>query len=189
MTFANVAANLRDSFRTVAASRIAGENRELQGVSIASAGVTFQMFNTAFLSTPVVNDADLAQRILLARTHFHARGLEWAYWVCEDLLVGRIRKRARNAFAQLGLRHTVDLPGMLAERLNPPIRTLPRLDVRRVEAGPVRDAFCAIGALCFHVPSAWFNEVFDSDIVWRDFAGYVGYHNEEPVCTTAIIIG
>ncbi len=78
---------------------------------------------------------------------------------------------------------------MVAERLKPPVRPLPQLDVRRVETGPVRDAFCAIGALCFHVPPAWFNQVFDSERVWRNFAGYVGYHDEEPVATTAIVMG
>jgi ribosomal protein S18 acetylase RimI-like enzyme len=189
MTFENVAANLRQSFRIVAASREAGENRELRGVSIASAGVTFQMFNAAFLSLPVESDADLAQRILLANTHFDARGLEWAYWVCEDWLPGRTRKRSRQAFESLGLRHSVDLPGMVAEHIAPPLRRLPILEVRRVEPGPVRDAFCALGALCFHVPPSWFNQVFDSDAVWENFAGYVGYHDEEPVATAAVIMG
>jgi ribosomal protein S18 acetylase RimI-like enzyme len=189
MTFENVAANLRESFRTVAASRSTGENRELRGVSIASAGVTFQMFNAAFLSEPVASEADLAQRILLANTHFDTRGLEWAYWVCEDWLGGRTRKRSRRAFESLGLRHSVDLPGMVVERVAPPLRRLPHLDVRRVQPGAERDAFCAIGALCFHVPPAWFNQVFDSDAVWQNFAGYVGYWEGEPVATTAIIRG
>lgn len=189
LTFENVARNLRESFRTVAASRAAGENRELRGVSIASAGVTFQMFNAAFLSEPVVNEADLVQRILLAHTHFRSRGLEWAYWVCEDWLPGRIRKRSRRAFEGQGLRHSVDLPGMVAERLEHPVRPLPTLDVRRVEDGRVRDAFCAIGSLCFHVPPTWFNQVFDNTRVWQDFAGYVGYYDEEPVSTAAIVIG
>lgn len=189
MTFENVAANLRQSFRTVAASR-GGENRELRGVSIASAGVTFQMFNAAFLSAPVASDAELAQRILLANTHFDARGLEWAYWVCEGWLPGRVRKRSRRALESYGLRHSVDLPGMVAERVAPPLRDLPSLDVRRVAAaGAVRDAFCAIGALCFHVPPAWFNQVFDNDAVWQDFAGYVGYYDREPVSTAAIVLG
>lgn len=189
LNFENVSENLRQSFRTVAASRAAGENRELRGVSIASAGVTFQMFNAAFLSGPVDTDAELTQRILLAETHFRTRGLEWAYWVCDDWLSGRVRKRSRRAFEAQGLRHSVDLPGMVAERMAPPVRGLPELDVRRVEDGPVRDAFCAIGALCFHVPPAWFNQVFDNSGVWRGFAGYVGYYDEEPVSTTAIVLG
>jgi len=45
--FESVAVNLRESFRAIAASRAPGEIRELRGVSIASAGVTFQMFNSA----------------------------------------------------------------------------------------------------------------------------------------------
>ena len=52
MEFESVAANLRESFRVVAAHRCGGELQEMDGVSIASAGVTFQMFNAAFLSAP-----------------------------------------------------------------------------------------------------------------------------------------
>src|ERR1700683_4153764 len=119
MNFENVAENLRESFRVIAASRAGGEIRELRGVSIASAGVTFQMFNCASLSEPVLNDAELAQRILLANTHFNVRGQEWAYWVCEDWLTGRTRKNSRQFFERLGMRHSVDLPGMVAERVAP----------------------------------------------------------------------
>ena len=76
MDFESVAVNLRESFRAIAASRAPGEIRELRGVSIASAGVTFQMFNSAFLSAPVANEAELARRIMLPSVHFDARGLQ-----------------------------------------------------------------------------------------------------------------
>jgi ribosomal protein S18 acetylase RimI-like enzyme len=189
MNFENVAENLRESFRAIAASRAGGETRELRGVSIASAGVTFQMFNCAFISEPVLTEAELAQRILLANTHFNVRGQEWAYWVCEDWLAGRARKNSRQFFERLGMRHSVDLPGMVAERVAPPAHGLPAIEVRRVCHGPLRDAFCAIGSLCFNVPIAWFTEVFDSQSVWERFAGYVGYVDEEPVSTAAIVMG
>jgi GNAT superfamily N-acetyltransferase len=189
MNFENVAENLRESFRVIAASRAGGEIRELRGVSIASAGVTFQMFNCAFLSAPVLTDAELTQRILLANTHFNVRGQEWAYWVCEDWLTGRTRKNSRQFFERLGMRHSVDLPGMVAERLTPPAYPLPAIEVRHVTCGPVRDAFCAIGSLCFNVPISWFTEVFDGESVWERFAGYVGYVDEEPVSTAAIVMG
>src|ERR1700689_4499846 len=189
MNCENVAANLRVSFRVIAASRAAGENRELHGVSIASAGVTFQMFNCAFLSEPVITDAELTQRILLANTHFNVRGLEWAYWVCEDWISGGARKRSRQLFERLGMRHSGDLPGMGAGRVAPPVYAVPEIDGRRVCHGPVRDAFCAIGSLCFNVPITWFTEVFDSESVWERFESYVGYVDEEPVTTAAIVIG
>jgi ribosomal protein S18 acetylase RimI-like enzyme len=189
LNFENVANNLRESFRIVACSRPAGELRELRGVSIAAAGVTFQMFNAAFLSGQVAGEAELSQRILLASIHFDARGLEWAYWVCEDWIETRARRHARRVFERHGLRHSVDLPGMVAERILPPVGPLPRLEVLRVRSAATRDAFCAIGAVCFHVPISWFREVFDSEAVWDRFAGYVGYWDGEPVSTAAAILG
>lgn len=189
MNFENVAENLRESFRVIAANRGPGEVRELPGVSIASAGVTFQMFNAAFLSTPVATEVELAQRILLPSVHFNARGLEWAYWVCEDFLETRPRRRSRQIFERHGLRHSVDLPGMVAERIHPPVKRLPRVEVKRVADEATRQAFCAIGSVCFHVPIAWFCEVFDNASVWGSFAAYVGYVDNEPVSTAAIVIG
>jgi ribosomal protein S18 acetylase RimI-like enzyme len=189
VNFQNVADNLRESFRIIAASRGPGEVRELRGVSIASAGVTFQMFNAAFLATPVESDAELAQRIMLPMVHFNSRGLEWAYWVCEDLMHSGTRRRSRSIFERHGLRHSVDLPGMVAENIHPPARALRPIEVRRVGPGATRDAFCAIGSLCFHVPLPWFEEVFSDDAVWEKFASYVGYVDGEPVSTAAVIEG
>jgi len=187
MDYSCVAENLRESFRVVAANRAGGEVRELRGVSIASAGVAFQMFNAAFLSGPVSSETDLAQRILLASVHFGARGLEWAYWICEDWLESKTRRRSRQLFERQGLRHSVDLPGMVAEHVRAPEKPLPAIDVRRVADKPTREAFCAIGSLCFNVPMIWFREVFEPDTVWNRFAGYVGYANQEPVSTAAIV--
>ena len=189
MDFSNVANNLRESFRVLASARAAGEVRELRGVSIASAGVIFQMFNAAFLATPVASDSELTQRILLASVHFETRGQEWAYWVCEDWMEAAVRKRSRRIFEKHGLRHSVDLPGMVAERLLPPLRRLPLLDVKRVCNLATREAFCAIGSVCFNVPLSWFREVFEPPAIWDRFAGYVAYVGGEPVSTAAVVIG
>ena len=189
MGFENVADNLRESFRAIAASRMPGEIRELPGVSIASAGVVFQMFNAAFLSAPVASEADLARRIMLPSVHFDARGLEWAYWVCDDWLQGRARRRSRQIFERHGLRNSANLPGMVAERILPPVKPLPALEIRRVGDAATRDGFCAIGSVCFHVPLPWFREVFDNDSVWERFICWVGYVDGEPVSTAAAVMG
>ena len=189
MNFATVAENLRESFRAIAASRNAGENRELRGLSIAAAGVAFQMFNAVFLSTPVASETELAQRISLASVHFAARGLEWAFWVCEDFLEPRARRRSRQIFERNGLRFSVDLPGMVAEHIAPPVKPLPVLEVRRVADETTRAAFCGIGSTCFHVPFAWLSEVFDGPGVWQRFTAYVAYWNGEPVATAATVLG
>jgi ribosomal protein S18 acetylase RimI-like enzyme len=163
--------------------------RELRGVSIASAGVTFQMFNAAFLSEPVATEAELTQRALLPAMHFNARGLEWAYWVCEDWLAPRPRRRLRQVLERIGLRHSVNLPGMVAEHVTPLLKPPACIEVRRVTDGAERDAFCAVGSVCFHVPLTWFHEVFDNTSVFERFAAFVGYVDDEPVSTTALVMG
>jgi ribosomal protein S18 acetylase RimI-like enzyme len=187
VTFETVAENLRESFRVIAASRDVGEVRELPGVSIASAGVEFQMFNAAFLSGPVETETELSRSILMCSLQFNARGLEWAYWVCEDWLADKPRKRVRKIFEKHGLRQTAELPGMAAEKILPPTRLLPGIEVRRVRDARTGEDFRGIGSVCFHVPLPWFNEVFDHDSVWDRFAAYVGYVDDVPVATTAIV--
>lgn len=189
MEFESVAENLRESFRVVAAHRAGGELQEMEGVSIASAGVTFQMFNAAFLSAPVVSETQMDRRVAQAAVHFAARGQRWAYWVCQGWLDGRTRRRLQSVLRKRNLYQAVELPGMLTEEVQPPIRELPKMELQRVSDGPVKDAFCAIGSTCFNVPLAWFREVFDSPSVWRDFAAYVGYVNGEPVSTAATVMG
>jgi ribosomal protein S18 acetylase RimI-like enzyme len=189
VNFESVAANLRESFRVIAASRQGGEVRELRGVSIASAGVAFQMFNAAFLASPVATELELEQRILTSAVYFQSRGLEWSYWVCEDWLLPKPRRRAQKIFERLGLRHAVDLPGMVAEKIAPPVKPLPEMMVRRVDGGNTRDAFCGIGSLCFHVTLPWFEEVFGNDAVWKGFASYVGYVGDEAVSTASVVAG
>jgi ribosomal protein S18 acetylase RimI-like enzyme len=187
--FLTVEENLRQSFRLLAASRAAGEVRETAGVTIASAGVTFQMFNAAFLSSPVVGERDLDSRIATAKVHFAARGLQWSYWVCESWLDKAARRRADDIFRRRGLYLATELPGMLAERLRTPVRELPRLDVRPVADDATWRAFCQIGAECFKVPLEWFQEVFEDSRAWENgFHGYVGYDAGEPLSTAATVI-
>lgn len=189
MDFQSVETNLRESFRVLAAHRAAGELREMEGVSIASAGVAFQMFNAAFLSAPVSSENQLDRRVAQASVHFAARGQSWAYWICDGWLEGQTRRRIRQLCRRHSLYQTAELPGMLADSLLPPLRELPQMEVRRVASEPVKDAFCAIGSCCFNVPLTWFREVFDADSVWADFAGYVGYLNGDPVSTAATVMG
>ena len=189
MTFENVADNLRESFRAVAAARAAGELRELPGVSVAAAGVTFQMFNAAFLSAPVETEARIAAAHSAAHDALQSARLRVGLLGLRGLVGAAGSAQIAGGLERNGFRHSVDLPGMVAESVAPPMKPLPRVDVRRVADRATRDAFCAIGSVCFHVPLTWFREVFDNDMVWDRFAGYVGYRDEAPVSTAAIVMG
>lgn len=161
----------------------------MPGVSIASAGVSFQMFNAAFLSEPVRSEQELSRRIALAAVHFGARGLGWSWWICEGWLERKVARRSAQLLRNNRLYLASELPGMVAERLRAPARPLPEMDIRRVGGDSSWTAFCDIGSACFHVPAAWFREVFEEPGIWKNgFAGYVGYVAGKPISTAATVV-
>lgn len=188
-SFQDVAANLRQSFRVLANGRPGGSVLELPGLSIASLGVTFQMFNAAFLSEPVETETALEARLRGARDYFAAQTLRWSFWICEDWLVTTsIRRKLSRACETVGLRLSSEMPGMAAERMRRPTQNLPSIELRRVDSAQTLNDFRALGATCFHVPIAWFSEVFDNAIaVAHPFVCWVGYRDGEPVATAATV--
>lgn len=180
--------NLRDSFRILAVDRPRGDVRELDGVSIASPGVAFQMFNAAFLSAPVETQTELASRLGTARNHFASRSLPWSFWFCESWLAEDVRRRLTRGCEEAGLRIASEMPGMVAERLDPTRRRLPELEIRKVARGETLEHFRQIGAECFHVPPEWFSEVFDGNPARSQFVCWVGYREGTPVATAASVV-
>ena len=139
VNFEVVAGNLRESFRTIAASRAArAKFASCAGSPSPPPGWFFRCSTAPSSRRPSLPKTELAQRIFLPALHFDTRGLEWSYWVCEDWIAPGPRKRSRRLFEKHGLRHSVDLPGMVAERIAPPVKPLPALDVCRVRNGATR---------------------------------------------------
>lgn len=188
MTFCEVAENLRQSFRVLAENRPGAEVAELPGISIASLGVMFQMFNAAFLSAPVETPAALAEKLQAGRRYFDDRRMQWSFWICEDWLASAIQRKLSRACESYGLRLSAEMPGMAAAGILPPVRRLPPIEVRRVEAGVTLNDFRAIGSTSFHVPILWFSEVFDERVAHRgNFVCWIGYHDGIPVATAATV--
>jgi GNAT superfamily N-acetyltransferase len=187
-TFRGLADNLRHSFRVLARIKARGHVVELPGVSIASLGVAFQMFNAAFMSQPVDNEAELERRLAVAAEFFQTRGTRWSFWICEDWLATGVRRKLSRMCNDYGLRLASDMPGMMAEELRAPSRKLPPLDVRLVRSEETLEHFRKIGSASFHVPQTWFAEVFDLDVAARqEFVCWVGYASGVPVATAATV--
>jgi len=189
MDFHPVEFNLRESFRALAVRRAAGDVLELPGVSIASLGAKFQMFNAAFLSEPVETPAELEIRLQRAAAHFRSRATRWSFWFCEDWLAGPARRALSQKCERASLRLASEMPGMATEKLRPVKRALPVLECLPVDSARRLADFHGIGAVSFHVPMDWFTEVFDGDLpVARPrFRCFVGYVNGLPVATAACV--
>jgi hypothetical protein len=192
--FEALEANLRQSFRVLAEGRPRADIAELDGVSIASLGAAFQMFNAAFLSTPVTSREDLESRICSAQDVFATRKLAWAFWICEDWLDRPVRRVLMRVLESHGLHGVAEMPAMAAESLREPARLsrawrpLPQLEVRRAECAKTMADFRAIGSVCFHVPAVWFGEVFDDSLPSRPFTCWVAYRDSKPVATAATVV-
>lgn len=192
--FEALEANLRQSFRVLAEGRPRADIAELEGVSIASLGAAFQMFNAAFLSAPVASCEDLESRIRSAHDVFAARGLAWAFWIGEDWLDRPVRRVLTRVLESHGLHAVSEMPSMAAESLREPTRLsrawrpLPQLDVRRAECAGTMADFRAVGSVCFHVPAVWFGEVFDDSLPSRPFTCWVAYRDSRPVATAATVV-
>jgi ribosomal protein S18 acetylase RimI-like enzyme len=146
------------------------------------------MFNAAFPNAPMETRAVLEERLLAAKGHFDSQALRWALWICEDYIATGVRRKLSGTCDTLGLRLSSEMPGMVAERIRQPSRKLPALDFRRVDSPKTLDDFRALGSVCFHVPIAWFSEVFDTGINENHpFVSWVGYREGEPVATAATV--
>ncbi|HVV44395.1 MAG TPA: GNAT family N-acetyltransferase [Bryobacteraceae bacterium] len=192
--FQEMEANLRQSFRILAQGRPKANIAELDGVTIASLGAAFQMFNAAFLNREVSGLDDLEKRFRAARAVFDARRISWAFWVCDEWLSRPVRRELLNTCESFGMRAVAEMPGMVADSLreNPRFslrsRPAPPLEIRPADDARVMRDFRTVGALCFHVPPAWFAEVFDDTIPSREFRCWVGYHEGRPVATAATVV-
>ena len=63
------------------------------------------------------------------------------------------------------------------------------MEVRPVDSGATLNDFRALGSTCFHVPIAWFSEVFDERVAERKvFRCWVGYREGAPVATAASVL-
>jgi ribosomal protein S18 acetylase RimI-like enzyme len=190
-------ANLRESFRILAQGRPRADIAELEGVSIASLGAAFQMFNAAFLNSPVPDRPVLTDRLACAQKLFAARELAWSFWICDEWL-GRVARRSLvSACEDFGMRAVTEMPCMATDALREPKnlsasrlspRTPPALEIRPAGTPCAMQDFRNIGATCFHVPPVWFSEVFDDRMPSRPFSCWVGYRSGIPVATAATVV-
>jgi hypothetical protein len=151
------------------------------------------MFNAAFLNRPVSTREDLWARLAGARELFQSRELPWAFWIGENWLARPARRVLAGTCDEFGLRAVAEMPGMVADAIRVQGRLsrrrgAPRIDIVRAGSTAAMEDFRMIGSSCFHVPPAWFREVFDDSMPSRQFACWVGYCGEQPVSTAATVV-
>ena len=169
--------NLRAAMRCYAFATPQGETRELPGLTLASSGIDFAVFNSAMLTAPVgVEAGELDRRIQLARVHFDARGLGWSFWLCTDYLDGMMRKACRQTFGMHGMVNVAEPPGLYLRTLRPPGSKLPALEFRPVDGERERMDFIELAAIIFSLPYNISRMIYGPASTWESgMDGWVGY--------------
>ena len=107
--------------------------------------------------------------------------------LCEDWVPPRLRERAGELFAPHGLKLSLVATGMVAERLAPPLRPLPVLDIRHAKDSRGRSDIADVNSLCYDVPLSTGREAFDVPGIFSgDSQGYVGYRHGEAATSAAV---
>jgi GNAT superfamily N-acetyltransferase len=140
-------------------------------------------------SEPVPADlSELDRRIMIAKVFYASRGLDWSFWVCNDMLDPSILAGAKRAFERRGLRRSSHCPGMLADGILPVSRELPPVDCRRVLDAETRLTFCHLITNIFRLPFAIASGMYNNERTWENaLVGWVGYLDNQAVATSATV--
>lgn len=176
-----------DAWRFFARGSAGGEALDLDGVSIAASHVPWAMMNAAFVPHPVRTPGELTHAAHTAALHFAPHGRAWMLAVCEDWVPAPLRERLDTLFAPHGLSPSLVATGMVAERLVPEWRPLPRLSVRETHDSRGRCDLADINSLSYEVPVATGRRTFDVPGLFSgDNRGYVGYRLEAAATCAAV---
>jgi len=179
----------RNSANLFASLSFYGPAESLAGVRLITSRVAYSVFNIALLADPVADiEGEIDRRIQLAGAHYQRFNRQWSFWICEDLLGTRTSRRLMRIFESHGLHCIADSPGMEADDLPAPRRSLPKLDYRLVGDAATRRDFSCIVAQCFHIPASIAHIIYEGSEPWNaPLEIWLGYHEGQPVTSAAVI--
>lgn len=162
----------------------------MPGVSLIFCGLNYAAFNAALLAEPIDSDLSALDRVIdISSKQFDSRNVRWTCWVCDDFLGHALRRDSSRIFSRHGLRPLTDAPGMYAERLLPPRRPMPALEIQPVNDDRTRGAFAQIMSVAFDIPYSVCVAIYGAERAWMgELRGYVGFVKQRPVTTAAAIV-
>jgi ribosomal protein S18 acetylase RimI-like enzyme len=187
--FLTVEENLRCAMRFFGEATGTGEVRTLDRTVAMYSGLEYGVFNISLLTRPAnTNDGGLDAALTETALYFKKRTKRWSFWLCEDLLDPATRRRTRQICNDFGLRPISYPPGMMASRLLPPVRPLPKIECRPVADAMTRCAFAEITSICFEIPPVIATAVYGTANAWNGaYKGFVGLVDGKPIAIAAMV--
>jgi ribosomal protein S18 acetylase RimI-like enzyme len=179
---------LRAAWSHFARSSSTGELIDTPEVLIAAGNVTWPMMNVSFLPAPAATAADLERAVATAARYWEPRHRGWMFFLGEDEVAPGVRTRIPEILGAHGLSLLTMMTGMVAERLLPPTRALPSLEIRRVTDEEGRRHVAELNAISYDTPLPLGHEALASPALFQgNCRGYVG-HAEGQAVSVALIL-
>jgi GNAT superfamily N-acetyltransferase len=181
--------NLRAAMKFFGQASGVGDVTETKEVLLIDSGVNYSVFNIAMLTCAPADIEALSGGVRAAARYYKARQTRWSIWICEDSLSEQLRRLMPAALANQRMHKLTEAPGMIAERLRPPLRRLPKIDWLPVNNAATRSDFSHITSVNFDIPFATCQLVYGNEQAWsHDYHGFVAYADGMPVATTAVVM-
>jgi GNAT superfamily N-acetyltransferase len=168
----------REAWTTLGRCSPGGRVFDLPGLRIVDSGQPWVFTNAAFLTEPVATTDDLKSKASAALDHFRISGNQWFLSASEEWL----GPDADSVLNSLGLVRALDLTGMVADSLQPVIRPLPDVLVRRINDKKTRIEFAELNAVAYDAPLEWGHMAIGHERLWQEpLFGFVAYIDGRPV--------
>lgn len=159
-----------------------GRVEQLEGVAVRWADVALPFLNVCIVDSPCADAQELRRRLDAMLAHVAGEEHPWLGCVCEEWLPADWR----DVVAEAGLHVSMPMTGMVAERILPPRRRAPDLELRRVEDARSRAAVGTLNNLAYGLPDGMCDCIADPTFWPEDVHGYVGAVAGEDVTTTSV---
>jgi len=165
------------AWRLLSKSAPERDHGELPGLKLAWGEVPYYAYNAIIVDGPVASQDELDRRVVVAAEYMNDRKYKGILMVCDDWIPPDARIQLPLAWK---------MTGMVAGELLPPVRGLPKLDLRPVKDKKtlidIYDLNCTGYGVALQLGRASTGPLED----WDDNTfGYVAYEDDQPVACAA----
>ncbi|MDC0711496.1 GNAT family N-acetyltransferase [Stigmatella sp. ncwal1] len=157
-------------------------------VLIAACNVPWSIMNIAFQPASGGTEAALGHALDEAAHYFTPRQRAWMFAISWDWLTPEVRERAAAVCAGRGLTLAMESIGMVTERLAPPTRSLPALDLRFITDAEGSRHVADIHAAAYGAPVDTARQSMAIPAMFQgECRGYLGYEKGQYVASAAVV--
>lgn len=166
-----------------------GGTTRLPGLLLANGRSPLLFMNAALVTGPLMDEADLRERIEVAGSHFRRHELHWILGVSDHFVPETLRDRLAEICISAGLQYMMPLYGMAADTLAKTQRPLPAIELQVVDGATLREAVGDLNGAGYGIPGEVCRSVTCAPDIWQDMLGVVGFDAGVPAacaCVAAI---